>query len=408
MKKTLSLLICSFALHFHIQGNLKNPTVAQGTASIENINETTCMITLSEAAFIFWEDFSISENETAIFSQPSSQSLAIMEVIGNKESEILGTIKSNGSIFLVSPHGVLIGENGYVDSYGFLASALPTCPCPLFDGEQDIFMQGGAKTSVINHGRIKAWENNVYLLGYQILNNGVIDAPRGTVAVAAGQDLVLHPSNGHKIGVFPSSVKSENEETGIDNSGVITGNRIELKADGNVYGIGIRHSGLLGNLGIKDHSAETFLTTEKGSTVITGAVSSENLEGSGGNIHILGEQVFVFENSTIDASGNKGGGNISIGTSRDKTYPGVIESKWVFIDEGTSIMADAIEEGGGGNVLIRSEEAACFHGAVSACGGENSGNGGVIEISAKNSLEFQGEADIMAPYGTEGMISIRP
>src|SRR5262249_52269407 len=147
-----------------------------------------------EEAFIFWEEFSIAEEEFAEFCQPSSQSIAIIEVIGSKPSELMGNLKSNGSIFLVNAHGISIGENGYIDSYGFLASALPACPCPLFNGEKDVFMQGDTRTPVINKGRIKAWENNIYLLGYQIFNSGVVDASRGAVAVAAGQDLVLHPS----------------------------------------------------------------------------------------------------------------------------------------------------------------------------------------------------------------------
>ncbi len=399
--KKIIALICVWAVHSAAEAQITNLTVAQGSASIETLEDNVCMVTLSEAAFIFGDEFSLSEEETVVFCQPSSRSIAIIEVIGAKPSELLGTLKSNGSIFLVNSHGISIGENGYIDSYGFLASALPACPCPLFEGEKDVFMQGDSKTSVINKGRIKAWENNIYLVGYQIVNQGVIDASQGIVAAAAGQDLVLHPSNGHAVGVFPSSLKAENEDTGIENSGVIIANRIELKADGNAYGTGILQGGLLDNMGIDGISAETFLTVAKGSAVITGAIASENSDGTGGDIHIFGEQVFLFENSTVDASGGSGGGNIRIGSADG------IDAKWVFIDEETTISADAIETGDGGRVTIRSEESACFYGAISACGGENSGDGGAIEIIANNHLEFEGEIDFMAPNGKKGMISVR-
>lgn len=395
--KKITTLIGILALHGAAQAHLKNPTAAQGTLSVQMVEDNVCMVTLSEAAFIFGDEFSLSEEETVVFCQPSSQSIAIIEVIGAKPSELKGTLRSNGSIFLVNSHGISIGENGYVDTNGFLASALPACPCPLFEGEKDVFMQGDSKTSVINKGRIKAWENNIYLVGYQIVNQGVIDASRGIVAAAAGQDLVLHPSNGDAIGVFPSSLKADNEETGIENlgTGVIIANRIELKADGNAYGIGIRHGGLLDNMGIAGGSAETFLEVKKGNVVVTGAIASENRDGTGGNIHILGEQVFLFENSTVDASADNAGGNIEI------------DAKWVFIDEETTISADAIEAGNGGSVIVHSEESTRFYGAISACGGENSGDGGMIEIIANNRLEFEGEIDFMAPNGKKGMISVR-
>lgn len=403
-----SILICSLVLHPPAGAHLKNPTAAQGSISVQMSDDDTYTVTLSEAAFIFGDEFSLDEDESIVFCQPSSQSIAIIEVIGNKPSELLGTLKSNGNIFLVNSHGILIGENGYIDSYGFLASALPACPCPLFEGEKDVFMQGDTMSSVINRGRIKAWENNIYLVGYQIRNDGVIDASQGIVAIAAGQDLVLHPSNGHTVGVFPSSLKMENEETGIDNSGAIIASRIELKADGNAYGIGIRHGGLLDNNGTNGRTAETFLAVEKGNVVITGAIASENPDGTGGKIHILGEQVFLFENSSVDASGDRGGGNIWIGSANSETYPNAIEAKWVFIDEETSVVADAIESGDGGAVSIKSKEAVCFYGAISACGGENLGNGGLIEIFAGDHLKFEGETDLMAPNGIEGMLYKSP
>lgn len=401
--KHSQFIIWALGLWSLAHANPSNPMAIQGTLTVENIDEKTCAITVSEDAYIFWDDFSIAEGELTQFHQPSSQSVVVVEVTTQMPSQLLGTLKSNGNLFLLNPNGVQIGESGYVDSYGFLASSLLACPCPLIDGEQDVFIQGDSKAPVVNQGRIKAWENDIYLIGYQIENSGVVDAANGTVAIAAGQDIVLNQSNGQKIGTFPSPIKYENEETGIDNSGVIMGIKTELKADGNSYSIAIQHSGFIDILGNSEQKGEAYLVTQKGNAILSGAISVENADGTGGEIQILGEHLFLFENSNIDASGNKGGGKVIIGADTGQPNPGVI-AKMTFIDEAASIVVDAIEEGNGGHVVIWSDEATCFYGVISACGGEKSGNGGTVEISGKKGLDFQGEVVCSAAHGNEGML----
>src|SRR5262249_39159482 len=132
-----SLGLCSLAY-----ANPSNPTAIQGTLMIENVDAKTQAITVSDDAYIFWDDFSITEGELIQFYQPSSKSIVVIEVTTNTVSTLLGTLKSNGGIFLLNPNGLRIGEKAYIDSYGFLASTLPTCPCPLIDGENDVFIQG--------------------------------------------------------------------------------------------------------------------------------------------------------------------------------------------------------------------------------------------------------------------------
>jgi trimeric autotransporter adhesin len=397
------ILSCSLGLWSLGFANLSNPSAIQGTLNVENIDAKTCIITVSDDAYIFWDEFSIAEGEWIEFHQPSLKSVVVVEVITDKPSIFLGTLKSNGNVFLINPNGVLVGESGYIDTCGFLATSFPACPCPLIDGEHDVFIQGNSKTSITNKGRIKAWDNDVYLIGYQIENRGVVDASYGTVAFAAGRDVILNQSNGQKIGTFPSPIKYENEDTGIDNSGAIIAAKTELKADGNSYAVAIRHSGFINVIGVGEQKGQAYLVTNKGDTVVSGAITVENEDGAGGEIQILGEHIFLFENSNLDASGDKGGGKVIIGADAGEPNPGVI-AKLIFIDAETSICVDAVEEGDGGKVIIGSDEKTCFYGAISACGGEKSGNGGIVEIFGKNSLDFQGEVDRFAPHGKEGVL----
>ncbi len=380
-----------------------NPNVIQGTLNVERIDAKTSIISVSDDAYIYWDDFSIAEGELIELHQLSSKSIVVVEVITDKPSSLFGTLKSNGSIYMINPNGILIGENGYIDTYGFLASALPACPCPLIDGEHDVYIQGDSKAQITNRGRIKAWDNDIYLIGYQIENRGVVDASHGTVALAAGRDVILNQSNGEKVGTFPSPIKFENEDIGIDNSGAIIGAKTELKADGNSYAIAIRHSGFIDVIGIGEQKGQAYLVANKGDAIVSGAITVENENGIGGEIQILGEHVFLFENSNLDASGDKGGGKVIIGADVGELHSGVI-AKLTFIDEDTSILVDAVDEGDGGKVIIWSDEKTCFYGAISACGGEKSGNGGIVEIFGKKSLDFQGEVDRFAPSGNEGVL----
>lgn len=396
-----SLGLCSLA-----HANPSNPTAIQGTLSVENMDANTYAINVSEDAYIFWDDFSIAEGELTQFHQPSSQSITVIEVTTKAPSTILGTLKSNGNLFLLNPNGVLVGENASIDSCGFLASSLPACPCPLIDGEYDVFIQGDSKAPIVNKGRIKAWENDIFLIGYKIENKGVIDAANGTVAMAAGQEVVLNQSNGQKVGTFPSPIKYENEVTGIDNSGIIVGAKAELKADGNSYSIAIHHSGFIDVVGSAEQKGEAYLVTQKGDLILSGAITVGNSNGTGGEVQILGENIFLFENANIDASGDIGGGKILIGADAGEPNPGVI-AKMTFIDENTSICVDANEDGDGGKVIISSDEMTSFHGAISACGGENSGHGGIVEISGKKNLDFQGEVSCFAPHGMEGIFLLK-
>src|ERR1700722_5715393 len=155
---SLSLIFCSQAFALP-----SNPHVMQGTLMVENVDAKTCVFTVGDETFLHCDDFSIAEDDLVEFRQPSSKSIVVVEVVTDRQSELLGILKSNGGVFIVNPQGIVIGENGSIDSFGFFASTLPACACPLIDGDMDVFVQGSSIAPITNKGRIKAWENDVYL-----------------------------------------------------------------------------------------------------------------------------------------------------------------------------------------------------------------------------------------------------
>lgn len=395
------LLVCGLGLWSLAHANPSDPIIVQGNASFENIDATTFAIIASDKAHIYWNDFSIAEGEVTQIIQPSSDSAIVIQVDSNLPSTLLGTLQANGHVFLVNPNGTMIGANGFIDTSAFLATTYSACSCALLEGEEDVFFQGDSTAAIVNCGRIKAWIKDAYLIGHQIENKGAIDAPLGTVALAAGHDVVMKPLGEQKIDILLSLIKGETEETGIDNSGMITACRAEIKADGNAYSVAIRQAGFIDAIGCEGQNSEVYLIAEKGNNGIFGAIAAENSDGTGGVIQILGENIALFENSNIDASGDKGGGKVFIGFKEGKS-----NALTTFVDEGVLISADAIKYGNGGKVIIGSDEMTNFYGTISACGGDDSGDGGYVEVFGKHKLDFEGEVDRSAPNGQIGTFQL--
>jgi filamentous hemagglutinin family protein len=391
----VSQLHCLVSLY----ANPSGPSISQGTAHFENTDTTTLMITTSEKSHIFWEDLSIAEGELTEIIQPSSDCCVVIQVENDSPSIISGTLKSNGHLFLINPNGIFIETGGCVEASAFTASTLPACACTLLSGTEEVFFQGESSNAVINNGRIKSLLQDTCLIGHQIENKGAIDAPLGTAILAAGNHVIWKPGNERKISLLLSLLKDGNKETGIDNSGMITASKAVLCADGNAYSVAIRHAGLIDVVSLNGQNAEVYLNAENGNSGIFGAITAENADGTGGTIQILGKNVALFENSTIDASGENGGGSIFIGQSRTG-----FNATTTLVDEEVVISVDAIKIGNGGKVIVGAEEMTCFYGTVSACGGEDSGNGGFIEIFSKHKLDFQGEVDHFAPRGKTGSL----
>ncbi len=79
-----------------------------------------------------------------------------------------------------------------------------------------------------------------------------------------------------------------------------------------------------------------------------------------------------------------------------------------FIDPDSTITADALTDGDGGNVIVWSDETTRVYGNISARGGINSGNGGFVETSGVENLEITTTPDVTAPAGLGGEWLIDP
>src|SRR5215475_12229435 len=128
--RTLLFLLATTALTGTALAQPKLPTGGQvvggsGNATINKPNDTTLQIQQStQSVIINWNSFNIGYGYTTKFLQPDG-GVALNRVKSNEghsPSEIFGTLKATGTIFLVNPDGIIIGPNTTIQTGGFLAT----------------------------------------------------------------------------------------------------------------------------------------------------------------------------------------------------------------------------------------------------------------------------------------------
>lgn len=118
----LSLFLSSAAT---IAGTL--PTGGNVTAGSGSISQTETDMTINQTTqsmVIDWQGFSIGENNSVTFDQPSSSATALNCVISSEVSHIQGALKANGRVFLINPNGVLFHNTSRVSVGDLVVSTL--------------------------------------------------------------------------------------------------------------------------------------------------------------------------------------------------------------------------------------------------------------------------------------------
>ena len=154
----------------------------------------------------------------------------------------------------------------------------------------------------------------------------------------------------------------------------------------------------------------TITFTAGNKTVISGnsQVTATSAEGVGGKVHILADKVGVFDNALVDVSGDQGGGEVLVGGDFQGRTAEILNATQTIISPDAVIRADAIRQGHGGKVIVWSDVSTIFHGNISAQGGAQSGNGGFVEVSGKEYLDFIGSVDTTAANGEIGTLLLDP
>ncbi|MCF8159223.1 MAG: filamentous hemagglutinin N-terminal domain-containing protein, partial [Polaromonas sp.] len=208
----------------------------------------------------------------------------------------------------------------------------------------------------------------------------------GSIAVSAGQDIHagggIQAQGGDADGGSITLVASGNltlSSALVDASGASSGGRIHVEA---------------GNSANPRKPTDPPLPEDRRPTLaLTGStqIRSGSSRGRGGAITLGGEQIGLWDNTAIDASGATGGGTVLVGGDWQGKGSSVPNAQAVVMSEGARIDASATQNGSGGKVVLWSQDYTGFYGQISARGGVQ-GDGGQVETSG-HQLDAQGSVD---------------
>jgi filamentous hemagglutinin family protein len=374
--------------------------VVQGQATIST-NGNQMNVINTPGAIINWNSFNIGAGAGVNFQQQSINSSVMNRVTGGNISTIYGNLSSNGRVILVNPAGLVIGAGAVVDTAGFVGSTLNNTEANAHLDRLRFDAAGGAGRIQVD-GVIRSPSGDIVLIAPDIGvgASALIRAPNGAVTLAAGQRVQLHGRGLEGITL----------ELQAPSDSVLNLGRIEGEAVG-MFASQLRHSGVIDARQASIEGGRIVLRAADQLTV-TGTITADGIQnangtGRGGNITLEG-QTITLQGANISASGPAGGGTVSIGggwQGRDST---INNASRTFVDQNTSIHANAQLAGNGGQIVVWSDGDTWFAGKIEAKGGELSGNGGRVEVSGKQRLGFKGAVNLTAAKGQSGSLLLDP
>lgn len=350
--------------------------------------------------FHSFEQLGLNQNQAASFlTDPNIQNV-LGRVVGGDASVINGLIEvtgSNANLYLLNPAGIIFGADATLNvPADFMAATADGVSfgnewfsvlenndySALVGSPTELLFSNAQPGSVFNAGTLAVSEGqNLSLVGGTVVNTGSLTAPGGGVTIAAvpgtGRVNLSHESLLLTLEFKPPGAAGPTPlASTLTLSDLLTGGEVPA-----ITGV------------IADEQGRLFLTSgsqpvlaETGMAVVSGDINVA--AETGGKVQVLGDQVSLVA-ANVDTSGSQGGGEVLIGGNyRGEGSTPTATNTW--IDSETTIVADATVQGDGGRVIVWADDATTFAGTITARGGVEGGNGGFVETSGKQILDFTG------------------
>ena len=350
---------------------------------------------------------------------------------------------------LINRNGMVFGKNSKVDVGGMVATTADISNDDFMAGKHRFGKAGNPDARIINNGTITAKPGGgIALVAPGVDNSGTINAKLGKVQLG-GADTFTIDTNGD--GLIQYDVTHSLKDQFVNHSGkinaeggvvVLTTAAADSIIDSSINISGDVNAGNAGGEGgvvivqAGTHSAKG----KNGTVLVSGKINASG--DKGGAIHILGDQIGLDAGAKLDATGKRGGGEVLVGgdylggkytgtvqPNREKAggnsavqegkngklleqyhtkRGGIQKARKLYMDKEASIDVSAKDTGNGGRAILWSDEQTKFYGDIKALGGSNSGNGGFIETSSKETLTAIGNADASALKGSAGTWLLDP
>jgi filamentous hemagglutinin family protein len=356
--------------------------------------------------FHSFDQFNIPEEHGVYFANPDAVNTIFSRVTGVDPSLLFGTlgVLGDADLIFINPNGILFGPNAELDLNGaFTAttatgvvfpggeafSALEPEAAPLLTVNMEapvgVVFEGEHPGAIVNVGNLAVTPGQALtLIGGEITNTGNLQAPEGSIEiVAAPGNTTVH---------FEESGHIQSWSTIGDNVIDFTGQSVAALVD-------------IAKLDLDALPVDVSLF-ETGTVVVSGELDASSDSGIGGNVGVLGDRVALID-TMVNVSGLQGGGEVLIGGEYQEQGSSLTASETI-VDARSVVLANALQSGNGGRVIVWADETAYIHGTLATRGGTISGNGGFIETSGQQDLYLTSVPDASAPNGDGGTWLIDP
>ncbi|TWU48136.1 Heme/hemopexin-binding protein precursor [Rubripirellula reticaptiva] len=341
--------------------------VVAGQVAISEAGNALNIHAATTRAIVNWDSFSLGAGNVANFNLPDANSAILNRVTSpSMPSTIAGAVNSNGHVYLVNPSGIVVSSSGMVNTNGFTASTFDIANQDFMDGGALTFADNGSKSSIVNNGTIATGSGGAHLIANEIANHGTLTSNGGNITLSGGGRVTL------------------------DNGVTYVQPTLETLASGISPTAGlIQNTGTIRATGAATSGGEVYLVNPNGKIMHDGTIAAQNIASNGdtigGHVQLEADEITLTQNSSIDARGTHGGGEVLVGGDWQGSGA-MTQATTVKMEAGATIDASATVSGDGGKIVLWSDihnlnSVTQAFGTLLARAGELLGNGGQIETS---------------------------
>ena len=378
-------------------------SVANGQASF-NTTGNTLTVTNTPGTIINWQNFSIQSNEITRFVQQSAASAVLNRVVTNNPSQILGSLQSNGRVFLVNPNGIVFGAGSTINVAGLVATTLNLSDSGFISGNYNLTGGTSSTGNISNAGSITAQSGGqIYLIAPNVENSGIISAPNGEIFLAAGNNALLVNSQDPNLAVSITAPAGNVTNVGqlvasagnlgligalVSNTGAVSADSATMQG-GNIIFKASQSAQVGGTVSANGTSGGSVSISAAPSTdptalsvvIQTGTIQAQGSAGAGGTVNISGDS--ILSAASINVNGTTSGGSISV------------QANDFALSTTSAQYAANSSQGNGGDILVLADVSNYSSGSYSVTGS----TGGNITI-AGNEIKLAGtQFDASGVYG---------
>ncbi len=346
----------------------------------------------SQQAIVSWQnDIQQPAGHTLEFRQEADFSI-LNQNPGERASEFYGRVVCDATCIFANEAGIHFGDGSYIDVGRMFAVAGRVAEGDFLAGVNHFTDLAG---DVTNRGTLQG--QHIALLGQRVANYGHVETPQGSFMMLAGDEIWLRDHDS------PVLIRTELAEAGVSETEASVENTGQIHAEGGVVRLA---AGDMLSFAIRQDASgeiradEISLDGGEGLVEVRGQLDARGLgEGQeGGAIDVVGDYVILGEGAVLDASGAAGGGKVRVGGALQGGDE-LATAKGTYVHSEARILADALDHGDGGEIIVWADETAQVYGSLYARGGTAGGQGGFVETSGKGWLDVTRAPHVTARSG---------